>query len=37
MPATVTGISADAVTVDLNHRLAGKDLTFTVTLVEIEE
>lgn len=37
LPATVTGISADTVTVDANHRLAGEDLTFTVTLVEIEE
>ena len=37
MPATVTGISADTITIDMNHRLAGEDLTFTVTLVEIEE
>lgn len=35
LPARVVAISADAVTVDANHRLAGEDLTFTVSLVEI--
>lgn len=35
LPARVVAISADAVTVDANHRLAGEDLTFTVNLVEI--
>lgn len=35
LPGTVTGVSADAVTIDMNHRLAGEDLTFVVTLVEI--
>ncbi|MDV2482307.1 peptidylprolyl isomerase [Methanoculleus sp. Wushi-C6] len=37
LPATVAAVSADTITVDMNHRLAGEDLTFTVTLVEIEE
>ncbi len=35
LPGTVTGISPDAVTIDANHRLAGEDLTFTVSLVQI--
>ncbi len=33
---TVTSIGADSITVDANHPLAGKDLTFEITLVEIE-
>jgi len=32
---TVTGISPDGIVIDANHRLAGEDLTFSVTLVEI--
>ncbi|WP_082223054.1 peptidylprolyl isomerase [Methanoculleus sp. MH98A] len=35
LPATVVAVSADAVTIDANHRLAGEDLTFNVSLVEI--
>ncbi|MDN7013687.1 peptidylprolyl isomerase [Methanoculleus sp. FWC-SCC3] len=35
LPARVIAVSADAVTIDANHRLAGEDLTFTVSLVEI--
>ena len=35
LPARVVAVSADAVTVDANHHLAGEDLTFTVSLVEI--
>jgi FKBP-type peptidyl-prolyl cis-trans isomerase 2 len=35
LPGRVTGVSPDAVTIDANHRLAGEDLTFTVSLVEI--
>lgn len=31
----VTNISEDTITVDANHRLAGKDLTFEIELVEI--
>ena len=30
----VVDISDDEVTVDLNHPLAGKDLTYEITLVE---
>lgn len=33
--ATVTGISESGVTIDANHFLAGKDLTFDIELVEI--
>jgi peptidylprolyl isomerase len=32
---TVTGISSSTVTVDANHPLAGKDLTFEIELLEI--
>ncbi len=32
---TVTGIAEDSVTLDANHPLAGKQLTFDVDLVEI--
>jgi peptidylprolyl isomerase len=32
---TVTGITDDEVTLDANHPLAGKDLTFDIELVEI--
>lgn len=35
MPVTVLKIDADSVTIDANHPLAGKTLTFDVTLVEI--
>lgn len=35
LPARVAGVSPGAVTIDANHRLAGVDLTFNVTLVEI--
>jgi len=35
LPGRVTGVSPGAVTIDANHRLAGEDLTFTVSLVEI--
>jgi len=34
---TVTAVTDTDVTVDANHRLAGKDLTFEITLVEIEK
>ena len=33
MPVTVTAITDDAVTLDANHMLAGKDLTFAIDLV----
>ena len=32
----VTGVSQTAITVDANHPLAGKDLTFDIELVEIK-
>ena len=35
-PAVVTAISAESVTVDANHELAGKALTFEVELVSID-
>jgi peptidylprolyl isomerase len=37
MPATVLSLDGDMVTFDLNHPLAGKNLTFEVELLEIEE
>ena len=37
MPVTVTEIDGDAATLDANHELAGKDLTFEITLVEVGE
>lgn len=36
-PAVITEITDDNVTVDLNPRLAGKTLTFKITLVKINE
>lgn len=34
---TIMAVSDEAVTLDANHPLAGKDLTFDLTLVSIEE
>ena len=36
-PVTVKDITRDAVTLDYNHPLAGKDLTFDVEILEIDE
>ena len=36
-PITVLAISSGGVTIDANHELAGKDLTFKITLVELEK
>ena len=37
MPATVLDITDGLVTIDLNHPLAGKSLTFEVELLEVED
>lgn len=35
VPAEIVGISDEVVTLDANHPLAGEDLTFEVTLLEV--
>lgn len=35
IPAVITGVEGDAVTIDANHPLAGEDLTFEIRLVEL--
>jgi FKBP-type peptidyl-prolyl cis-trans isomerase SlyD len=35
--ATVTEIGEDAVTLDMNHQLAGKDLHFELEIVEVDD
>ncbi|HEV8359763.1 MAG TPA: peptidylprolyl isomerase [Candidatus Thermoplasmatota archaeon] len=37
MEGTITEVSEESLTLDFNHPLAGKVLTFEVTVVEIEE
>jgi peptidylprolyl isomerase len=37
VPATVAEVTDDSVVLDFNHPLAGQDLTFEITLVEIIE
>jgi len=35
LPAVITSVDDEFVTVDFNHELAGKDLTFEIELVEV--
>ena len=35
IPAVITEVKEDSVTIDLNHPLAGKELTFKVKIIEI--
>jgi peptidylprolyl isomerase len=37
VPAAIVGVTEDSVELDFNHPLAGKDLTFEITLVEVVE
>ncbi|UCD14435.1 MAG: FKBP-type peptidyl-prolyl cis-trans isomerase [Thermoplasmatales archaeon] len=34
---TITGINKDAITLDLNHPLAGKKIVFTITIIAIQK
>ena len=36
VPAVVIDVTSEAVTLDANHELAGKDLNFDIELVEVE-
>ena len=37
VPATITGITDETVTIDLNHPLSGKTLHFHIKLLEIND
>jgi len=36
IPGTIIDITENSITIDLNHPLAGKDLTFNIKVVGIE-
>lgn len=36
VPVRITAIAEDSITLDANHPLAGKDLTFNITLVSVD-
>ena len=36
-PVKVLGVSDDTLTIDFNHHLAGKDLTFKITMADIKK
>ena len=35
VPATIASVTDESITLDFNHPLAGEDLTFEITLVEV--
>jgi FKBP-type peptidyl-prolyl cis-trans isomerase SlyD len=37
MPARISAVEADVVTLDFNHELAGKELTFEIKIIEIRD
>jgi FKBP-type peptidyl-prolyl cis-trans isomerase 2 len=37
IPATITEVTDNEVTLDFNHELAGKDLVFTIKIIEVVE
>ena len=37
VPATIVEVTAESISLDFNHPLAGEDLTFEITLVEVVE
>ena len=37
MPAVIAAIDAESITFDMNHEMAGKDLNFEITLLEVTD
>jgi peptidylprolyl isomerase len=37
VPATVAEVTDESITLDFNHPLAGQDLTFEITLVDVDQ
>ncbi len=37
MPVTIAKVGTDSITIDLNHPLAGKDLTFAIKIIAIND